>query len=431
MKNILKHSFLLSLICLTAVFAEASDKENDTITLEFPQGRSAIYPDFKRNDSVLGKIRLLTKDFQNPEFLDHLRHVRVIGGASPEGSVAINRTLSRKRADNIFLYLSDLVNIPDTITAFTFLGRDWTGLKRLVENDPLVPYREETLSLIEEILAGQPNQGENNNLFRLQQLRDGIPYRYMYRKLFPALRASTLIFEYFPSIPKLKSPDFHESITLLPSIPEITSVSGEILTCRRCCKPFYMNLRTNMLYDALLIPNIGAEFYLGKNWSLIGDWMYGWWDKDRTHFYWRAYGGDLGVRYWFGSKAAVKPLTGHHIGVYGGVVTYDFEFGGKGYMGGRPSHNLWNRCNYLAGIEYGYSLPVSRRLNIDFSLGLGYLGGKVIEYKPQDRHYVWEKTKRLHWVGPTKAEISLVWLIGCGNYNQKSSLSKHMKGGIK
>jgi|GEM_PF-6135277 len=39
------------------------------------------------------------------------------------------------------------------------------------------------------------------------------------------------------------------------------------------------------------------------------------------------------------------------------------------------------------------------------------------EYLPQDGHYVWQSTKRRHWIGPTKAEISLVWLIGRGNTN--------------
>lgn len=88
-------------------------------------------------------------------------------------------------------------------------------------------------------------------------------------------------------------------------------------------------------------------------------------------------------------------------------------------MGGRPSHNLWDRCNFLAGVEYGYSLPVSKHLNIDFTLGIGYLGGKLLEYVPEDGCYVWQKTEKLHWIGPTKAEISLVWLIGCDNYNRK------------
>lgn len=35
-------------------------------------------------------------------------------------------------------------------------------------------------------------------------------------------------------------------------------------------KPFYMGLKTNLVYDALLVPNIGVEFALGKGWTLGG-----------------------------------------------------------------------------------------------------------------------------------------------------------------
>ena len=38
---------------------------------------------------------------------------------------------------------------------------------------------------------------------------------------------------------------------------------------------------------------------------------------------------------------------------------------------------------------------------------------------PLDGHYVWQTTKKRRWFGPTKAGISLVWLIGRGNYNEK------------
>ena len=175
-------------------------------------------------------------------------------------------------------------------------------------------------------------------------------------------------------------------------------------------KPFYMGIKNNMLYDIAIIPNIGAEFYLGKNISLVGNWMYAWWKRDANAWYWRTYGGDLGIRYWFGKAAKKKPLTGHHIGLFGQILTYDFEVGGRGYLG--------DRWSYGGGLEYGYSLPVARRLNIDFNLGLGYIGGEFKEYLPIDGHYVWQVTKMRHWTGPTKAEISLVWLLGRGNENE-------------
>lgn len=175
-------------------------------------------------------------------------------------------------------------------------------------------------------------------------------------------------------------------------------------------KPFYMGVKTNMLYDLGIVPNVGVEFYLGKNFSIVGNWMYSWWKSDPKAWYWRTYGGDLAVRYWFGKKANEKPLQGHHVGLYGQIVTYDFEVGGRGYLG--------DRWSYGAGAEYGYSLPVARRLNIDFTLGVGYLGGEFKEYLPIDGHYVWQVTKHRHWFGPTKAEISLVWLLGRGNENE-------------
>lgn len=182
---------------------------------------------------------------------------------------------------------------------------------------------------------------------------------------------------------------------------------------------FIMAAKTNMLYDAALVPNIGAEFYLGKDLSVTGEWMYAWWDSYNRHRYWRVYGGDLGLRWWFGRKAHEKPLTGHHLGIFAGALTFDFELGDYGYMGGKPGGTLWDRCLVHSGIEYGYSLPITRRLNIDFSIALGFLGGNYIKYFPFDNEYFKQKEYKMRFVGPTKAEVSLVWLIGRGNANNR------------
>ena len=175
-------------------------------------------------------------------------------------------------------------------------------------------------------------------------------------------------------------------------------------------KPFYMSVKTNMLYDAAIVPNIGVEFYLGQNFSIAGNWMYSWWKKDATAWYWRTYGGDLAVRYWLGKAAKEKPLTGHHVGLYGQMLTYDFEVGNKGLLA--------DKWSWSVGAEYGYSLPVAKRLNIDFTVGAGFHWGIFEEYLPIDGHYVWQATKKRQYMGPTKLEISLVWLLGRGNVNE-------------
>ena len=174
-------------------------------------------------------------------------------------------------------------------------------------------------------------------------------------------------------------------------------------------KPYYLAVKNNMLYDLGIVPNVGVEIYLGKNFSVVGNWMYAWWKDDNIHWYWRIYGGDLAFRYWFGKASKEKPLQGHHLGLYGQIITYDFELGGKGILAPKWS---WS-----AGAEYGYSLPIARRLNIDFTLGVGYHKGQFYEYLPIDGHYVWQATKRRQYIGPTKAEISLVWQLGRGNIN--------------
>ncbi len=412
--------FMALLLYGMVITAQTVHEIRDSVKIYFLQGRTELVPELHGNQSSLNQIIKRLRS-HNADTLYRLREVEVVGAASPEGSIPLNRELSRKRARTLFDYLSQYTPLPDSLRTTLFLGRDWAGLARLVESDPGVPYRAETLSLLQEIIREvyDGTTPQTDALRRLQQLHGGAPYRYMYRHLFPELRASQLNVLYrqvelpVVTMPPLAAAGFvartdtayiHD--TLYVEVP-------------RPCRPFYMDISTNMLYDALGVPNIGVEFYLKKNWSIGANWLYGWWKTDRKHRYWRIYGGDITVRKWLGKAALEKPLTGHHLGLYGQILTYDFEWGGRGYLGGKPGGTLWDKMNWGIGLEYGYSLPVARRLNIDFSLGVGYLHGEYQEYLPEDDCYVWQATKKRRWFGPTQAKVSLVWLIGCDNYNRK------------
>ncbi|MDE7115427.1 MAG: DUF3575 domain-containing protein [Muribaculaceae bacterium] len=177
-------------------------------------------------------------------------------------------------------------------------------------------------------------------------------------------------------------------------------------------KTFRLIAGTNMLYDAALVPNIGIGVMLGDKVSLWADWMYAWWSNRDKRRYWRIYGGDFEARWHFGHGRSANPLSGHRLGIYASILTYDIQFGRShtGIMG--------DKFNYAAGISYGYSLPVARRLNIDFALGIGYMWGRYMKQRLIDTHDVWQSTHNRRWFGPTKAEISLVWLIGPGNVNE-------------
>lgn len=169
----------------------------------------------------------------------------------------------------------------------------------------------------------------------------------------------------------------------------------------------FIAVRTNLPYDAFLVPNIGVEFWLPMNFTIGADWFGTWFTFDQQHIYWQGYGGYLTARYYFGKLAEQHPFLGHHVGIYGSILTYDIELGGKGYQAAKPG--------FGGGIEYGYSLPVNHYLCFDFTLGVGYQGGEYKSYQPTDDgtgHYVWEKTYRRHWWGPTKVEASMKFLIG-------------------
>lgn len=183
-------------------------------------------------------------------------------------------------------------------------------------------------------------------------------------------------------------------------------------------KPFYMALKTNMLYDVVAIPNLAAEFHLGKRFSLSASYTHAWWSNPSKNFFWRYYGAEASFRWWFGKSSKVKPLQGHHVGANYQIMTYDFQLGGKGILAGKPGGTLIDRPSHTIALEYGYSVPIARRLNLDFVLGVGYNWGIFEEYLPIDGHYVWQATKGRKYFGPTKAEISLSWLIGYGNYNK-------------
>ena len=404
---------LLSFLSCSVLFVSAQETR-DSVKIYFHKGRTEIDLSLRDNRRSLEKISRRILEYR-PDTAFSICKIMVVGAASPEGSIELNRRLSELRAKRLFDHVCGYSPLPDTLKTSVFVGRDWRGLLRLVENDPGMPGKSETVELLQGIVSEVEASGNGENkINELKRLRYGIPYRYMYRNLFPDLRASCLYIWYeskrksFPAMQVISH--LHDTLYLPCKLSPFGGETGGFQSGEKH-GPFYMAVKTNMLYDALLVPNIGVEFYVGKNWSVAGNWMYAWWKSDRKHNYWRIYGGDVELRRWFGRRAVEKPFSGHHVGLYGQIVTYDFELGGKGYLG--------DKWSYGGGVAYGYSLPVGHRFNVDFTLGIGYLGGLYKEYIPLDGHYVWQTTKKRRWFGPTKAGISLVWLIGRGNYSRK------------
>ena len=157
-------------------------------------------------------------------------------------------------------------------------------------------------------------------------------------------------------------------------------------------------LKTNLLYWAALMFNAEAELYFKSRWSVNLDYQYAWISRRSKHKYYRLAAVSPELRYWFASK---ENFRGHFGGIYIGTGLYEFM--------ARPTHGIQGEFFIAGGLTYGYMFPIGRRLRMELSLGVGYMLTEYRQYHWDRGCYVYEKTQRYSYFGPTKAKVSLVW----------------------
>ena len=415
----------------------ASIQDSLRTTIYFRPGYSLLELSYRDNAA---NMKALTQGIQtikgNP--CVQLQHIRILSAASPEGNSALNKRVAKRRGERLRDYLKETLVLPDSIFTVSSAGEDWQGLASLIAREK-TPWRNKALQIIRHTPEWVTRNGKvvDGRKRQLQNLDGGKAWKYMLDNHFYTLRTGaivvcevkTLAAESTPSAAEARLEQAHQEqarpesasqqpASQSPSSPPFPAIPSQVHPSSESQAPpvaSYFALKSNLLYDALLVPNLSLEASIGSGWTLGAGGMFAWWSKDAKHRYWRIYGGDLEIRKYFGTLAKSKPLQGHHLGIYGDFLTYDFEFGAKGYQ---------SKATYAAGIKYGYSHPIANRLNLDFALGIGYLHSNYKTYVPRDGCYVYQETKKRKWLGPTQAEISLVWLLGKGNTNKK-------KGGKK
>lgn len=408
--------FASILLCAMSFSLNANEPEKEHIkkkyTIFFPAGISEIETDYKDNRHT---ITTLIDDLKTTMEVDGSLPgtYTIVASTSPEGTLELNQRLAMQRAYNTREILTQ--NFPELKPQQIKLVRqanDWSGMVLTIRRDTTFQYRDQLLQILTD-----PNIRNLDAHIRTQH-----PHIYDSIKdsLFDNMRTSSITIEVVRTEDNIdeyiaepfKTEDSAAEIIDEPIIPDEQKSSYEYEKVEETNttievskkKSLLIGVKNNLLYDLAATPNIGLEFYLGKNWSIAGNWMYAWWHSDPDLLYWRTYGGDLAIRKWFGKASKKKALTGHHVGIYGQMLTYDFLMDEDGILA--------DKWNWAAGLEYGYSVPLARRLNMDFTLGAGYHWGEFKEYIPMDGHYVWQATKKRRFIGPTKIEISLVWLIG-------------------
>lgn len=429
-------ALFLTLVCLAQT--PSARMKQDRILVQdslevriyFPVNRTAYYPDFRGNEERIQKF--LEK--HDSLVLDNgceIQHIAIVGAASAEGRPGQNDSLSQGRSAQIIQRLRKHISLADARIDIENRGADWDMLAKMVKASD-VPSKERILEII-----GNTNP-HISRIWSLRALDEGQVYKYLLKNILPEQRFSKVMLLY-------KRPPTAEEIPLIdaPVIIEDTVTTKETifvdrvdtltirdtvfvdrvdtLIIREGCNNYVFGIKTNLLYDAGLVPNLGVEFPFGKMSAGI-NWQYAWW-TDAAKFWWKTYGGDIHLRFWPWEDKEGRPLSGHHFGIYGQICSFDWCVGDHGII----SYPLFPKDStypqnyepsFGGGIEYGYSLRIGKVLNLDFSIGLGYLTMGYMNYTPtwddvdKSYHYVYNSTHSSGWIGPTKLEISLVWLVG-------------------
>jgi len=165
---------------------------------------------------------------------------------------------------------------------------------------------------------------------------------------------------------------------------------------------FYVS--SNLLYDALLLPNLAIEIpFAGGRWSARAYGYWAWWPSDAQRWSsYRVQWAGVSLRRWMGDR------------FFAGAYVSGGDYALRLFPSNEDSMGYMSLRSWSAGVEGGYSLPIASRLNLELMLGLGWFGGTQYKYNRSRcaNCYPWRGTKQVNYFGPTKAAVSLVYRIG-------------------
>lgn len=165
-------------------------------------------------------------------------------------------------------------------------------------------------------------------------------------------------------------------------------------------------VKTNLLWDALLAPNVEVEVPIDRKrrWTVMGEWWNPWytWHHNSRAYQVQLFGAEL--RRWNRVPDRCHELmTGMFWGVYAAWAKYDLEWNSHGNQGEV----------YSLGITAGWATRIARHLHLELSASLGGFYSPLRHYHGMfdDTHLIWQRNDDIFYVGPTKLKVSLVWML--------------------
>ncbi len=287
--------FLVTVILTVSAFCSANAAvvvDTLTVNIYFRQGSAVFDTQLSGNLQSLGKMGSIINS-------DSIFSINIKSSASPEGNTLFNKQLSVDRTSTALRLLDSLGIYSSKITTKS-IGTDWTRLADILDQYDSPVFARKAASIIRDTPEWIIENGvvTDSRKLRLRKLRDGEAWDFMLDNIFPSLRVSNITLTYRHSS-KLVIESLESYLTLPVSCHVTDSgdiIPHETLSVRRNSRHCYLALRTNLLYDAAAVPNLGLILPLAKGWSVSADAYYADWTNSADKRHWRIQGAELAVR---------------------------------------------------------------------------------------------------------------------------------------
>jgi hypothetical protein len=384
----------------------------DEVRVYFPVNKTTIEINYQGNNRELARLKKILGDAGVAARVDS---IVVNAYSSPEGGSLNNSRLAAERAGAVKAYI--VQNFPKVNSAKIVVRShvsDWKDIKNLLENDRSVPNRDEALRILSSNLADAQMSAQ------LKALGGGATLRYITAHYAKSLRYATGVVFHLEGGTKVE----HQTDTVYVQkvVEKVVEKVNTIEVCRDewVKKPLFA-VKTNLLFDMATVLNAEIEIPMGKRWSTAWEYHFPWWLLKNKQYAIESLGGNLEIRLWLGNRENRPQLTGWFLGVHGGGGYYDFEWDRKwGYQG-----EYW-----MAGLVAGYAHTINKSgsLRFEYELGAGYLQSRYRKYEPKfgldsEWHLIRQHSGVEKWIGPTRAKISLVWMLNHGKYRKNTKTS--------
>ena len=409
----------------------------------FPLSETTIRPEYMGNEANIAVLREMLSD---PNRVPS--RVVIEGAASPEGPVSINERLGATRAKVLVDFLTSEFPYLKNRIVVRSVAEDWAGLRAsILANGTLgSAEKEELIGIID----------SNNSPARKEALlKASTSYPVVEKECLPYIRYARIgniefeapaVTEPADTTPKDTTPkdtvttvvpadttsapvavdttdlfparDTLEAVAPVDTTAKVNPYEGGIVPAFPAPAKGYRNMiaavKTNLLYDAVTGLNVEVEVPIANRFSVAWEDVFPWWETGNKYCF-QLWEMGAEARFWFKPWETVgtEKLRGWFVGPYVMSGKYDFQYDKSlNYQG-----ELWS-----VGATAGYAMPIGKkkRVNLEFSLSMGYMKTHFRHYLPTDSY-----DKLIHdpagdgsfyniFKYPTKAKVSLVVPISYG-----------------